>query len=253
MKKNRTLLLLTMLATMQPAVSHAISNCELDRNSLAAHYDVSILDTSTGKSRHKQLSLLRDGNNRVLHVYPDNAISELWEHTVQDTLRVVHYFDEDARAIEYDPSEIQARDKQAGWSVKYQLFSSDLIDRMQLASSSGTGCDSVQHYSMQKDGSQMTLDWMPQLRLAKRFVDRTGNKEVRWQLQGIDYDKAATQAAFERREAYFATDYTDIGDNESDPFLVKMINQGFVSHGASGFYNTQGEQLHSASDGHGGH
>jgi len=48
---------------------------------------------------------------------------------------------------------------------------------------------------------------------------------------------------FRIRGSYQTTDYADIGDNESDPFLLKMMNLGFIKHGASGFYDAQGHAL----------
>ncbi len=35
------------------------------------------------------------------------------------------------------------------------------------------------------------------------------------------------------------TDCADIGDNESDPFLLKMINQVDIEHGSAGFYDSK--------------
>ena len=40
-----------------------------------------------------------------------------------------------------------------------------------------------------------------------------------------------------------STDFADVGDNEAGPFLRKMIALGFVEHGASGFYQANGETL----------
>ena len=40
--------------------------------------------------------------------------------------------------------------------------------------------------------------------------------------------------------SYGTTDYTNIGDNESDPFLISMINLGFIEDHAHGFYDSKG-------------
>jgi hypothetical protein len=52
-----------------------------------------------------------------------------------------------------------------------------------------------------------------------------------------------SQAAFALRDDYRTIDYADIGDSEDDPFVRKMIRMGFVSHGASGFYDEHGHAL----------
>jgi len=59
----------------------------------------------------------------------------------------------------------------------------------------------------------------------------------------VDFKKAQIQQQFALWDAYQTTDYADIGDNEGDPFLAKMINLGFIEHGASGFYDANGKAL----------
>ena len=66
-------------------------------------------------------------------------------------------------------------------------------------------------------------------------------------LTASHHNQQKVQVEFAKWDNYQTTDYADIGDNESDPFLAKMINLGFVEHGASGFYHADGspiEQLH---------
>ncbi|MBX2880378.1 MAG: hypothetical protein KTR32_10625 [Granulosicoccus sp.] len=48
---------------------------------------------------------------------------------------------------------------------------------------------------------------------------------------------------FKEWDKHFTMDFADIGDNESDPFLKTMITFGFISHGASGFYDSSGQQI----------
>ncbi|MFT6897794.1 MAG: hypothetical protein ACJA13_002205 [Paraglaciecola sp.] len=43
-----------------------------------------------------------------------------------------------------------------------------------------------------------------------------------------------------------APDVSDIGDDHSDPFLIKMVTLGFIEHGASGFYDDKGNALEGA-------
>lgn len=62
-------------------------------------------------------------------------------------------------------------------------------------------------------------------------------------LDKVKFDKAAVMQQFANWDSFQTTDYADIGDNEGDPFLAKMINLGFIEHGASGFYDASGKAL----------
>ncbi|GAB1112012.1 MAG: hypothetical protein SwBeaMacB_26570 [Shewanella algae] len=53
-----------------------------------------------------------------------------------------------------------------------------------------------------------------------------------------------SQESFKRLTSGFQDlDFADVGDSESDPFIAKMITQGFIQHGSSGFYSADGQQL----------
>ena len=63
-----------------------------------------------------------------------------------------------------------------------------------------------------------------------------------WTLTNADYE-ADVSNFFAKRVDYQATDYADIGDDHTDPFLTKMVTQGFIEAGASGFYDQHGRAL----------
>jgi hypothetical protein len=84
---------------------------------------------------------------------------------------------------------------------------------------------------------------MPSVNMVKSLTETTPGMTREWQLKEMVTEDAAVKAAFELRDDYETTDYADIGDNESDPFLLKMINLGHISHGASGFYDEHGHQM----------
>ncbi len=70
-----------------------------------------------------------------------------------------------------------------------------------------------------------------------------GDKKSHWKLQKIERNQDVINQFFAQRANYQSTDFADIGDNESDPFLIKMINLGFIDHSASGIYNANGESM----------
>jgi hypothetical protein len=89
----------------------------------------------------------------------------------------------------------------------------------------------------------IVLKWLPELQLVSFFSSTRGDIKETWQLTSQQYDQPAIELFFTQLSQYQSTDYADIGDDHTDPFLAKMINLGFVEHGASGFYNTDGQPI----------
>ena len=84
------------------------------------------------------------------------------------------------------------------------------------------------------------------LKLIESFsVDKSGYVRE-WKLKTVDFNKN-TKDFFTKRQNYQSTDYADIGDDHTDPFLTKMVTQGFIEAGASGYYDEHG---HSIGEGH---
>ena len=106
------------------------------------------------------------------------------------------------------------------------------------------GCHRIENYEytpVNKDGkpdsfSRMTLSWMPELKLVQRYelrsIGQLGQRRVtQWQMDKLHTDPAQVSSAMSSFKDFGATDYADIGDNESDPFLMKMIKLGFIQSG----------------------
>ena len=218
------------------------ANCSAKSAELGAHYRITTTDHKTGKQSTRDFTLWRDGD-RVAHQYHAKGMTELWERVSNGTLRTVHYFDHYHRGIEYDPAEVKISHTSNDWQLKYQLISEDFVKTLIKGPSEGFNCMAFSAYSQTSSGSNVTLEWVDQLNLAKLYIEDNPTKSVKWELVEIIDDKAQVQKAFSRREDYKTTDYTDIGDNESDPFLMRMINLGHISHGASGFYDQDGHAI----------
>lgn len=115
---------------------------------------------------------------------------------------------------------------------------------MQKIKTKDSGCDLVENYVFSNDAVQITLDWLPELQLIKSYSEKSETGRILWKLQQVIHDAERVKQAFKVRSNYPTTDYADIGDNESDPFLLlKMINLGHLDHSHSGFYNNQGQAI----------
>jgi len=226
------------------SVSAVASECLQNVNELGAKYLVSesVLISQKTKKNHRHFNLWRK-NTEVAHEHLDSNITEIWNLVSDGRVKPVRYFDEDKRGIEYQPDEVNNGKGDRNWNGKYQLFTDRYIASMKKESVNGQGCDKQEVYTSMKNDVSIRLVWLPAVKLPKFFEEKSSDKILRWELQELVKDAPQVNQAFASRQNYLTTDYADIGDNESDPFLIKMINLGFVSHGASGFYDANGVPL----------
>ncbi len=241
--KYKSLLLFSILILHNAAQADCIAP-----QPLGAQYTVISTRAADTASKSHEMTLWRQEKS-VAHEYPQSEITELWERTSHDKLRLVRNYNHYKHGIEYQPGEINDGKGAGDWSLKYQLVSTQLKNKMTLVETRGHGCNITEHYTLKSDKSQIDLHWLPLQQLLKYMqVSKAGGTLV-WKLGKTISNANRVSRVFTDLYSYRTTDYTDIGDNESDPFLMKMINLGFIQHGASGFYNEKGESL----DGRHGH
>ncbi|SMF17928.1 hypothetical protein SAMN02745866_01184 [Alteromonadaceae bacterium Bs31] len=256
MKKAALLLTLLSVTACNKETTDDSYACEnLDANTLAAVFEVQnqalpkqspqqpLDDQKDGASKTAKLITLWRSEGRSAHQYEQAAITTAWALDKKAGLLSWQYFDSEQRAIEYEATHLPEHASQRVWQEKRQIVSNELIKKMTFERKSGSGCNTREFYSLQKNGGELKLQWLSELQLPALFEIKNKNTHTQWKLKELRGDKRAVKLAFSRRDAYYSTDYTDIGDNESDPFLLKMMNLGFIEHGASGFYNTEGNAI----------
>ncbi|WP_404402095.1 hypothetical protein LG288_03530 [Idiomarina seosinensis] len=234
MWKNVTFISVLLLA--------AEANAEVcDAEWVQAEYRIS--HTTEAAEQHTEMSLWRKPQH-VAHQYPQTQMTEMWQFVREEMLKPTRYFDAHQRAIEYQPNDIIHGKRETNWSYRNQLIADKLLQRMNKISEQGSGCSKTETYQLQLAQQTLVIDWLPAYQLPKRFQrsDSRGNRII-WQQQRLNQDKAVITDFFAHRDVYQATDYADIGDDHTDPFLTNMVSQGFIEAGASGFYDTEGNAL----------
>ena len=200
---------------------------------IIAYYEInnSQRDVST------QLVLVRT-NNKVAHQYPITQITEAWELNQKNGIKPTRYFDAHKRAIEYQPTEKVHGKIETDWQYRYQLISDKFMEKANVVSQHGSGCGFTQVFSYSKNKLNYNIQYLPKQRLIKSFSISNEDKVVLevWDLQSVETNTAKVEAFFALRNNYKATDFADIGDDHTDPFLTTMVTVGFIEAGASGFY-----------------
>jgi len=234
------LLRLVVLFILFILSSSAFSDCGANSQMIGAVYEATSMPSGDKEQKRRQVILWRNGQ-RVAHEYTDTHITELWEKTKNGMLRLERYFDAHQRGIEYHPFEINHGRGTTDWSLRYQLISDELLNGMQLTETQGHGCDVLEKYVFNDAATKIILYWLPELALIKSYSETSQTGKIQWTLLRMIVNEEHVKQVFRSRSKYQTTDYADIGDNESDPFLLKMINLGHLDHSHSGFYNDQGQ------------
>lgn len=219
--------------------SYASESCTEKSEQLGAIYSIetSGLNHQTKKIK-SNFELWRKGHD-VLHINQSKQATNQWHTLKNNNVRKISYFDHYQRGIEFEPVAVS----KTKWQLNYQLVSENLLSKMTLISTKGESCERIEHYKFESKGQSVELWWQPKLQLAQKII--TIEKEILtvWLLNKTIFSKDEIINVFNKKEDYQMTDYADIGDNESDPFLRKMIRLGFIDHAGSGFYDAQGNQL----------
>ena len=216
-------------AAMMPFYLHA--SCNINEKKLGAEY--SIQQQSSKKNtvvKTEYLNLWRNGNQVALQ-NPQAKITEIWTLLANDRLRPVRYFDAYQRAIEYQPGDIKINHNQKNWHEKYQLISDIEREGMKVATTQGHGCQREILYLQKNATGNIRLIWLPELKLVKEYTYQNQGQHWVWKLNKIITDHNEIEQIYRQRQQYMSTDFVDIGDNENDPFLQKMIHLGFIAHG----------------------
>lgn len=221
--------------------------CVNAKQPLGARYSVTAVQISgdkvnTSDEAVREFILWRNGKD-VAHEYRDRKITVIWNQTPNGRLKALQAFDEHQRAIEYEPVSISAGSTIEAWERYSQMLGSEAIKAMRLTDDQGDGCTREHTYTENDNGIRRELVWLPDIKLARRFSTESKKRKVTWSLEELIQDKNRVIESIRQRQNYQTTDYADIGDNESDPFLLNMINLGFIAHGAGGFYDTEGNVI----------
>jgi len=261
----KNILLFTFLTVMFFAINsfsvQAQQNCQVHPEMLGAQYTLtnSTLTNATTNSTtaddkevFTQQKAIWRSKQKVLSVNGEK--SNTWFKQNNGAVQKTAHFDQFKRSIEYQSKVISDE----RWQQLNQFISDKQRDSLTLINTKQVGCWQQETYQWQDKEKQLTgeLVWNADLKLVTLLtISQTINQPINqyytqqimrkshWQLNNIEQNEKLIAQEFTQRANYQSTDFADIGDNESDPFLLKMINLVFIEHGASGFYNSDGQPM----------
>lgn len=195
-----------------------------------------------GQVLHARYQVVSEGGHHVVDFYRSanqvawqrGDVISVWKKEAENA-SLLRSFPGYERSIWYPAGDLRALGKVArwqgvtGWPEPEQAGFSPVEGGDAVA----LGCP-VQTY---QSGDEAQVLWIEQAGVPARVADAA----QQWQLVSIE--QKSMSETFDRWRKWPSTDFADVGDNEADPFLRKMIALGFVEHGASGFYQANGEPL----------
>jgi hypothetical protein len=216
-----SLLLLTV------SLSSTANECKISPDLLSAYYDFNQQTVNNPnpevKNSPTQLFELHRNNKRVLQRDVNQGVHDIWSINGK-RLSLNRAFQQYQHVIEYQPNELGYQPR---WQDIFQLVTTPELNTMTLVEQKGSDCQLEQHYVLNTKKSAYQLVWLPKLQLVKFFEIISGNKTRQWALTNYQTNAEKITSLFIEYDNYQSTDYADVGDNESIPFLAAMINQGF--------------------------
>ncbi|ABV86470.1 hypothetical protein [Shewanella pealeana] len=247
--------LISLCATSLTAANATELSCnDIDANHLSATYKV-----HHASGQQSTMTLLR---NKDQVIYQRSPVSfEMWNKQGE----YVRYFPEQQRSISYRKGDLRSLNMHFDFEQLNHLVSTSLISKLTQSEQAiqpiaadrenqitALECLNANRYHGALHLSQVQLVWAEKIALPVTMdvtMDmQQANQKVSYQLTSL---KALSNDDFTSLiSGYRDMDFADVGDNESDPFIAKMIHQGFIQHGSSGFYDSQGNQLSGGDSGH---
>ncbi|GIU48174.1 hypothetical protein TUM4438_28970 [Shewanella sairae] len=252
--------LMTILVSTLPNLAHAHSSASISTDISKVqpapteqcdaikptHVSATYIVTNNA-GQQKTITLLRN-NDQV--IYQRSPVSfELWDANGE----YVRYFPAQQRSISYRKGDLLSLNMHFDYEQLSHLIPPSALQSLTQVKPTANNvindvCPASEYYQGQLGHSQFEIDWVGHLALPANMHIHQDGMQQQYQLVAI---KTLSDKAFSALTAnYRDLDFADVGDNESDPFIAEMIHQGFIQHGNSGFYDSQGNQLSSNSHQH---
>lgn len=201
---------------------------KISQNKLSARYIMTqyINVQLTKKITRTAFDLIRSDANRVTYHYPNAGITDLWWLDDHQEIRLIKAFNKQQRAIEYEPLEVAMLVKQR-WPKLQHLIAPVVLKKLKVRTRDDAGCLSSTHYTGFVDNIRVDVVWLDQLAMPKTLTWQDNKGKTEYVLQSLAPENTAL---LKKVDDFDTTDFADIGDNEADPFLNKMISLGFIHH-----------------------
>ncbi|MCK0153532.1 hypothetical protein MWU49_07455 [Alcanivorax sp. S6407] len=204
--------LTTALLLMLLAVNVRASCLGGEGSVLHARYDV------YGQTQRYSVDFFRD-DQRV--AWRQGAVINVWSGETR-TPSLLRAFPQYQRSIWYPAADLEALNRGADWQSVAGWPAPASLGYALKDGEAGVvqGC-TVSEYVR----GDSRVQWVEAAGVPARIAEG----ETVWQL--VELDSVPAEETFLRWARWPSTDFADVGDSEADPFLRRMIAQGFIGRG----------------------
>jgi len=214
---------------------------------VSTYSDASFMATYKIESGHGEhmLKYYRNGNV-VAYSYPSQNITEVYTKLKNNSTSLIKAFDANKRAIEYDAIDMNTEGENSDWQSNKNLPTPSSMRLLDVEKK----CQKFKGMKVYiKKGSDNYLEMLwyePKQLLLSLEVYQNRKLQFKYSLGSLE----KMDDKLKRIVDYETTDFADIGDHENDPFLVKLIDLGFVSHHEANVLDTNGNLIKMEKTGH---
>ena len=168
--------------------------------------------------------------NRVAYEYPERGISEVWLRNKKGQLSFQRWFMHEERIIVYEFGDLRSVGKETQWQRVEQPFNLDELEQLKTAGQLKYHCLPAARYrGKRRDGDHVEVVRLQANGAIAAIAIDSINGSVKTRLTEL---KPAGEVAvfFASASDYRSTDFADVGDEEADPFISRLIAFGFVEH-----------------------
>lgn len=190
-------------------------------------------------AQHGTLQLLRR-QAQTAYFNPGNGVGEWWNFSVAEHPSFIRVFAKQQRRIDYYMGDLRTLNIHVS-QPEIESFAAAHL-RSQLRHKGAGSCADSQVYEGDYQQVHYRLLWSDSLQLPLQLTTEHKGQIKQWQASKI-MPASEVDMLLSRWQQFADTDYADIGDNETDPFLAQMINQGFIEHSEHAVYNSNGQPM----------
>lgn len=185
--------------------------------------------TVSGGDPAKTIARLVRSADAVEWRYLANNTGELWTKTSKDLWFYHKIFHADRQVIEYSPVDINLLGMHQQW--QYFAINPNLLQALTYSKTAENfhGFLAI-IYSGEKSGIHYEVLWLPQLSLAARISATQANQKTITEIRTLHVNQHAP-FTFSDITGYRTIEYTDLGDMERDPFVMKIQHELLDHHG----------------------
>lgn len=195
---------------------------------IAAQFELTIAPAAGGPARRQTWLLWREPDR--VETRAPNGDGEIWRRDPRGDIHYQRVFHEEKRTIDYVPADLRVLNAIPDWTRLAHMIDPAMLggELKRIDKTTALGRAAVR-YKGRVRGIQHEVLWLTQVQLPARLHTKYRDRTVTVQLKEIySIDRSPWPRA--NTNDYVATDYTDIGDNEADPFLRRLMNEAGPAH-----------------------